>query len=1506
MSPVDDVEILRARLAAGRAEHLEAEDQSAKARWQLAEAGAGLAEALRVGDVADIERATRQQQTAAKRHDSAVDRVSALREQVREGLGDLIHELGGHDGAQAGTVLPGVDQSLPIALLPVRLETRFTGPVDAPVLKVRIFPDDLHVDDHEPDLSTEEVDRGREYWTAVASGTAEAEAWSVLSTRLGPYRALWVRERLEPTDAASPPTFPEVTLRATGTSRAAVARALPDLFLVRTRVNGAATITPGRPVADALQVGVDLSGFGLPPAATAPPDPTQFGDDVVVLGEDARWLSDFEVAVEAGMAVEVALPAGTSVVDDVAVVGVCVSLAPDDAGALVQDLLDRHRVTHGAGFVAPGTPTNNLADSTSGWSDRPDPARLDPANRPVPTASSNAAVMARALGLGVEHLAGLVGATDADAAEGAMMARALFEATWGPYLRTQAQPGFPLRLLPQLHAHVTTWLRGGGPLPALRLGRQPYGVLPVQPQQARAADGDDAFTRWLVDHLPRLRPLWLSGLGQAPSGVAAYTHEAVSSRVRVRTANASAARPWAVALGLAEDENDPGVRERRLVSELGLGEVLPTVVSQLFTRDAVDLWLPMSNEDDLDFLLVAPNPKEATSILGLLLRNAALQITSNVADEMLTSVVDVEIAGYAASVTPAFQLTEVVQVAVSTTPEVTLQVMATLVEKLAVMTRDEAGTEVTVSDRIEGLLAERPAVEELVQYHHIDAFRTYRSAHADLAAIPSERRARLAGEVLDCASHRYDAWVTSLATRRLDQLRQIRPTGLQLGAWGFVERVQRRALPLVDRDDLPGGTAHDAANHGFVVAPSLQHADVAGVLRAAWIAHGGPAGDAEAPFAVDLRSERLRQALALADGMRNGQQLGALLGYQLERALHDASGAGTEVDWAVFDLRRRYPLTVATTEDVGLPSERQVVDGWRVAQDAMEHLDPVVDAVLTDLPHGLDAASCRVAIAAAVTALIGALDGLTDLGLAESVQQLAGSNFARAAAATDMIGRAAVPPDSFDVAATPRGGQGIDQRLLAVFGGDTRPTGYAATSPRAELAPEADAFVARRLGPLTGVAVRLLDGDGTQIGTAELAGLGLAALDLAADAASRGAASPFPVLLARLRVETGHPEGASLGLDPVTDETLVDLLEHAARWHQALAGRRPLSAASLRPRGEDAPGGATPGDATLEGGVPDDGLLDDGGALAGVRTQAEALASMVHADEPDDHTVLDLDQLVVWGLDARTSQPEAKAVLGRRVAEARAASDAPTAARALFGGDCVVTGKVALADGAPWASDQSDLGVTRGDLAGWVQDTGRVSDPARALDEALLHADLRGTPEPVLAAGQTPSVAGAVGPDASAEEVAAARLWVGKAFPGPLGRQPVVSFVVVHDEEPPAGGTSAVGVEVDAWVEVVPDRDGAGAIAANLASPDSRAPNTILLAVPGDLAAPWTQESLFSVIDEALELAECRLVDLDASRRVPAVLPAVYISEFDDEVHWRDLFAQAVEFPVRYLAKGES
>jgi hypothetical protein len=59
------------------------------------------------------------------------------------------------------------------------------------------------------------------------------------------------------------------------------------------------------------------------------------------------------------------------------------------------------------------------------------------------------------------------------------------------------------------------------------------------------------------------------------------------------------------------------------------------------------------------------------------------------------------------------------------------------------------------------------------------------------------------------------------------------------------------------------------------------------------------------------------------------------------------------------------------------------------------------------------------------------------------------------------------------------------------------------------------------------------------------------------------------------------------------------------------------------------------------------------------------------------------------------------------------------------------------------------------------------------------------------------------------------------------------------------------------------------------------------------------------VVDEALELSDCRMVDLEAAKRVPGLLPAIYIAEFDeDDVGLRRLLGLASVFPDRWIAKA--
>ena len=81
------------------------------------------------------------------------------------------------------------------------------------------------------------------------------------------------------------------------------------------------------------------------------------------------------------------------------------------------------------------------------------------------------------------------------------------------------------------------------------------------------------------------------------------------------------------------------------------------------------------------------------------------------------------------------------------------------------------------------------------------------AALAHLAPLPSAALDRLLRETLDLASHRLDAWVTSLATERLSRMRASRPTGAHLGAYGVVRDLVSEAPPArVKPPGSPAGT----------------------------------------------------------------------------------------------------------------------------------------------------------------------------------------------------------------------------------------------------------------------------------------------------------------------------------------------------------------------------------------------------------------------------------------------------------------------------------------------------------------------------------------------------------------------------------------------------------------------------------------------------------------------------------------------------------------------------
>src|SRR5262245_49780580 len=139
----------------------------------------------------------------------------------------------------AQSLCPG---DLPLVLLPVRLETRFfvlqSGVTE---LRVRVYPDKIHLDSHQPELTTNERIWGAQYWqqdwSAGSDQTARADAWRLIADRFGAPRAAWIVRTLTPTNLAqrSPtvapvfPTLPPVGPNGEDVWRhAPQARLLPD------------------------------------------------------------------------------------------------------------------------------------------------------------------------------------------------------------------------------------------------------------------------------------------------------------------------------------------------------------------------------------------------------------------------------------------------------------------------------------------------------------------------------------------------------------------------------------------------------------------------------------------------------------------------------------------------------------------------------------------------------------------------------------------------------------------------------------------------------------------------------------------------------------------------------------------------------------------------------------------------------------------------------------------------------------------------------------------------------------------------------------------------------------------------------------------------------------------------------------------------------------------------------------------------------------------------------
>lgn len=1284
----------------------------------------------------------------------------------------------------------------PIALLPVRLETRFA---DAATLQVRVYPDDVHVDAFDPRLTRAELQAARAYWRRPGEA-----AWQQLLARVSPMRAAWAARATRP-GAAEP------ALRRAGERRAPQITTLPTQWRCLGLVGGELVVDRrGKEIPLPLPLGVLLT--------------TQDGGRA----RHADWLVDFPAAERVGMGITLKLPDGVDHLDELFVIGVQRSAAAD-ASQRLRDTLRAHAFGAGLGFLAVGTSTNNTPESRSAWSSRPTPSAPAPRG-PGLVPATDAARLASALGLPqAGFLAECQGA--GGATEPAIAAMTLL--TWGALGRgivdganggdLVTQENLPLDTAPwrNVRDHLVDNVRSRGPLPTIRVGRQPYGILPATSLDEWDARLPQGPTTLIAPWLLRLRHHWRAAL--APGWIPRVTDGVPADRVavdvlaRLPTAADLVVRrlvsPRAAQLKLGPRSSGPVLGVGGVPAGANLRWTIPTELTSNLSFDGND----RRPDPALVTARLDPQPEAFRAVLS-----ASRELWDDAAAVARgrLSARDYE---------RRWPLPLTTHRGDPPARRTTLQVLDREQNPGLVPTlldpQNWSGwsfAELGEDDPLRAGL-DLPGIVDSVVTLELDPNaggdaqlraqmrRTARRAAAQagpviaaiaaLEALPPQRLLPLAFEVLDVYSHRLDAWITSLATRRLLGMRSTREaTASRVGGYGWVENL-RPARETADVD-------------GYVHAPSLHHAATAAVLRSGFRAHDG-----DATLAVNLSSRRARIARWVLGGVRRGQELGALLGYRFERSLHDQG-----LDRLIDDLRRSYPAQVSP-EPADSAAQPEL---WKRSAEAIGARN-VVDGIAL----ARDARRAKVRFPAATRALeelAEALDAVGDLLLAESVHQLVGGNAMRAGLSADALGRGEDVPDRFDVLRTPHRGRAVTHRAGTLLPAEpARPAGWASDA-LAALDPRVEAWAADALGAAAGCRVSgvLVLADGSERpfdrGADEL---GFGALSTAF-----AVASADPAQLDGRIAELERAPGATVRREGAGWRALRG---SATRVRSLLAGAQPLLPAHL-----------AAGEAATQ-------IAPD---YAELRTRLAAFVATLPARRDTATAAGRLREL------AATRAPDEPWLRGLLPALAEVVGSNVPIAPLLSG---VRPGPSPAAPPA---------------LADWTRRCGAVRPVVRTWHELLLLTGARsGRPCP-LRATQSPTAGAAdawIGGTFPATDQPPARQQL--VFHTPvrlIGGRPMAG--IVFDEWVELLPGSEALAETKRGRDAVPAESELTGVSFHFDRPDAKAPQTILLAIPPDPQRGWTEDGLALVVRDTLELAKLRAVDLGDLPLLDDVLPGVRLN----------------------------
>ncbi len=419
-------------------------------------------------------------------------------------------------------------------------QKRWQKIVDAYELWVRIFPDDICLQSHEPALTEKELAAAKIFWQSMWEAERDfrsnhtdlaaalrikeekqLEAWKKLRVDILHHRANWIARVMRPVDfpdnlsvdivKLSPAQFPDPGLKSDSWTIPPYTEILPESYTVKVFFKNPA-IPPK-----------EISGSSIPDKVILGFDPDEKDENsfsgkgkVLELPSSIRWLTDINEAEKMGMAVRVPLsqPEFLAGISKLVVIGIKAGADETEGAKILTTLFDNHHYKpDGMAFLPQGTSTNNLPGQVSGFSQAglPDEVSFknELSNKPVNDPTSDGRRLETALGLEENFFATISNNDRFEGEEALQLNRALWAGTLGYYLDNHMRPNLTNDDINFTKTFFQNFVTGRGLLPSFRVGKQPYGIIPSTAWSAWKTDANASLEeKRLVNFLKKMDEQW--------------------------------------------------------------------------------------------------------------------------------------------------------------------------------------------------------------------------------------------------------------------------------------------------------------------------------------------------------------------------------------------------------------------------------------------------------------------------------------------------------------------------------------------------------------------------------------------------------------------------------------------------------------------------------------------------------------------------------------------------------------------------------------------------------------------------------------------------------------------------------------------------------------------------------------------------------------------------------------------------------------------------------------